>query len=444
LAYLAGIIVLLIPVILLGRPSAPPSKAQPKGDAGGVLSQMRTQYELGESTLGDVDPSSATMNLVLLGFRGLATSVLWWDLDQYKDTKNWAQMRATTESIILLQPHFQKVWIYNGWNLAYNVSAEWDDVKDRYYWVKEGAKFYKRGTQRNAKLPELYWYTGDTLGKKIGRSDEWKQFRKFFRVDPDEKQWVNGVPGPDRDLNPEDRDNYLEAKIWFERANEVRDRDPIRNEEHIMAISLFKSYPARAQLDYAASLQREGIFDEVTRLAWDRGFEDWTKVYGQELFDTPGGDIRLDWTPEQIAEIEPDKKKQLELRYWLGRYQDMTNYRYWRTRALAERESNTVAAHRELYLAEKAFLEGDAVKAEKDAYSGMQKFEKMLEDYPVLASDDLTIEEGVLGQMFWRAALDVQGKSIPKTFPLSKLWYESQPKLQSIQQEFTRRLTPER
>jgi hypothetical protein len=132
----------------------------------------------------------------------------------------------------------------------------------------------------------------------------------------------------------------------------------------------------------------------------------------------------------------------LELRYWLGRYQDMTNYRYWRTRALAERESNTVGAHRELYLAEKALLEGDAVKAQKDAESGMEKFEKMLNDYPVLGVDDMTIEEGLLGQLIWRSALDVQGLSVPKTYPLRKLWVEQQGRVPQVQQELERRLSP--
>ncbi len=32
---------------------------------------------------------------------------------------------ATTESVILLQPHYIQVWRYLGWNLAWNVSAEW-------------------------------------------------------------------------------------------------------------------------------------------------------------------------------------------------------------------------------------------------------------------------------------------------------------------------------
>ncbi|MFO1023225.1 MAG: hypothetical protein U0903_21425 [Planctomycetales bacterium] len=146
LAYLVIIVILLIPVIFLGRPSAPGSKGR-EPDAGGWLASLRSEYDLGEQSFGNVDPSSATMNLVLLGLRGPAANLLWMELDHYKDTKNWSRMLSTTNSIILLQPHFQKVWVFNGWNLAFNVSMEWDDVRDRYYWVKEGAKFFKLGTK---------------------------------------------------------------------------------------------------------------------------------------------------------------------------------------------------------------------------------------------------------------------------------------------------------
>ena len=127
LIYLVGIIILLIPIIVLGLPSDGKN-----GVGGGVLSQLRSKYELGETDLGDVDASSAAMNLVLLGMRGVAVNMLWMDLDMQKDMKRWAEMQATTESIVRLQPHYEKVWDFNGWNLAYNTSAEWDAVPDRY------------------------------------------------------------------------------------------------------------------------------------------------------------------------------------------------------------------------------------------------------------------------------------------------------------------------
>ncbi len=245
LVYLGGIVLLLIPITWLGLPPEPKSRKNAQGSPGGFLARERTRLGLGEGDLGNVDPASSTMNLLLLGFRGIATSMLWMDAQDQQRNKDWAALRATTESIILLQPHFLKVWNFQGWNLAYNVSAEWDAVADRYYWVKEGIKFFKKGCSRNEKYAELFWYTGDTTGKKIGRSDEWVQFRKFFRADPDVARF-NGLPDPD--VNREGIDNYMVARKWFQQCNETVDK--YGNEQHIMARYLCRAYPTRALFDF--------------------------------------------------------------------------------------------------------------------------------------------------------------------------------------------------
>src|SRR6516165_8520729 len=113
LVYTGGIVLLLIPIVWLGAPpepvSANPTGAAPStGSSGGLLAQKRVEFNLGESDLGNVDPASSTMNLLLLGFRGIATNMLWMDAVEQHRNKDWASLRATTESIILLQPHFLK------------------------------------------------------------------------------------------------------------------------------------------------------------------------------------------------------------------------------------------------------------------------------------------------------------------------------------------------
>src|SRR5579872_689537 len=315
--YVAGIVVLLVPIIYLGMPPEP-ATARSGEISGGKLAELRLKDKLGESALGNVDPASSTMGLLLLGFRGIATSILWMDWQDQQRNKDWAALRATTESIILLQPHFLKVWHYQGWNLAYNVSAEWDAVADRYYWVKEGIKFFKKGRERNDKYAVLYWYVGDTTGKKIGRSDEWKQFRRFYRSDPDVARF-DGRPDPE--VNPNGRDNYLEARDWFQRANETIDSSG--NLEHIMAIYLFRAYPMRAEFDYAGTMQREGIFDEVCIEAWKTAFDDWTTKYGIMEFDCPIGSIHFEVTGDELDQMiaEEDAQNLTERdrkSYWIG------------------------------------------------------------------------------------------------------------------------------
>ena len=439
LLYLGGVIVLLIPITLLGRPPEPTPEGHFDPSSGGTLAQKRIQFQLGEASLGNVDPASSTMNLLLLGFRGIATSILWMDAQDQQKAKDWAALRATTDSIILLQPHFLKVWHFQGWNLAYNVSAEWDLVPDRYYWVKEGIKFFMRGQERNEKYPELYWYTGDTIGKKIGRSDEWVQFRKFFRNDPDPR--FKG--GPDTTINPNGKDNYLVAKGWFEQAN--KNIDTYHNMEHIMAEILFRSYPMRAQMDYATALQRDGIFEEVTRVAWEDGFKEWTEIYGTRPYPSPAGvDVKLEVSEAELAKIREEDKNRPEdkqVENWISRFQDMTNYRFWRTRAKAESEPSMADAHRDLYEGERLVKDANYTEARNKLWNGMTRLEEMIDKYPDLSFDDSTVEEALLGQLFWRDCLEIADEQPPEEegYPLRKVWNEHQGRIPIVMEEFNRR-----
>ena len=150
MAYGIGIVLLLVPIVYLGFPAKQNAAAGEQSGGLGVLARMRQDYDLGEATLGQVDPSSSAMNLVLLGLRGPAASVLHLKAIEYQERKQWAKLKATVDSIILLQPHYVQIWKFQGWNLAYNVSREWDKVDDRFYWVKEGIKFLILGTERNS------------------------------------------------------------------------------------------------------------------------------------------------------------------------------------------------------------------------------------------------------------------------------------------------------
>lgn len=427
--YLVAIVVLMVPIIVLGMP------ATESTESGGRLARLRQEYDLGESTLGKVDPTSATMNLVLLGMRGIAVNLLRMDLDRQKDMKQWAQMRATTESVILLQPHYIQVWRFLGWNLSYNVSAEWDAVEDRYRWVKQGAKFLMQGSERNRKHPELYWETGRVLGQKIGRADEWKHFRKFFKSEPDEE--FKG--GADPEINPERKDNYLAAKDWYQKANDAEER----HVQHIMMRALFRSYPARSQLDYADALHREGIFDEVTRKAWEDAHHEWVDLYGHMPFQEDNFEFHMEIFDKDIEEIAANTKADpRHVRRMVDLYQDVSNYRFWRTKAHSEMQPNTVAVHRELYDGEQLFKKGEIDAAEETLTSGLGRYEKLLNSYGDLSFDDNTLEEGLWAVMLWQKIYQLKNQIQPDEFPLKWLWDREQGRIPNLQQDFNRRYGP--
>ncbi len=441
--YASTAVVLLIPIILLGAPS---TKA---GATDGIsLAHLRAKHDLGEASLGDVDPTSATMNLVLLGMRGVAASVLWTKADEYKDRKDFSQLEQTVESIILLQPHFKSVWRFQAWNLAYNVSNECDAVADRYYWVKQGAKFLQRGVSRNRLVPELYFDMGTFLGTKLGNADEKETYRKFFLSDPDTNRWKGG---PDEDINPEHQDHYLVARKWYQDANNLLERKGV--EQHIMDVSLFLAYPYRSLMSYAQAMQKDGVQADLdamspeqvqaaymewakqVRAAWDQAYDEWTGDYGRRKFMSAGfGVLLLENDEAGLKELEAIAKEENvpfeQKKDWQDRYRKMTSYPYWKLHCdIEKRETMTLARYRlaegrRLYRQVQDF-DGARVNLEQ----GLVQLAQVMQEYQVnpetnllLSDEEEIVEEALKALIIWRHTLELQGQPIPENYPLKQLW----------------------
>ena len=155
----------------------------------------------------------------------MATNLLWTKADGYKRTESWDKLSATLNQIAKLQPNYISVWEFQAHNLSYNVSAEFDDYRSRYHWVKKGLEFLLEGTKYNQRNPRLFWSLGWFTGHKIGRSDEHVQFRRLFRQDTDFHNTLmdyvnmNNARGPDG--YP---DNWLVAYLWYLQSEAVVDK----------------------------------------------------------------------------------------------------------------------------------------------------------------------------------------------------------------------------
>lgn len=431
LVYACFIILLLVPIIWLGAPTSEDVDLNNKATvSGGVLAQMRVKYDLGESTLGEIDPTSAAMNLVLLGLRGPAAGVLHLQALDYQEKKDWAKLKATVGSIIKLQPHYVEIWKFQGWNLAFNVSREWDQVADRFYWVKEGIKFLQVGTDRNQTATELFHDVGEFMGRKFGGSDEKKFFRRMFIRDPDVARF-NG--GPDPEINPykPPLDNYLVAAEWFRRANEVETRFPAKTPV------IFRQGPARALFDYASAQQDDGIFDETNRSAWEQAYNEWTKVFGNHIFlGLNDVKYKLTCSEEELRNLAQENGVTLAIqkKTW-DQNVKMTNFNFWRNLADCERDEDMVKAHRAIYEGKVAYANGEISdeqdaegnlkpsKAEKKFKEGITGLAAILgqEKYADLRDHDGYIEEGMLAVYYWSIIHQHNGKEVPEDYPLKEM-----------------------
>ena len=293
IVYLALIAGLLFPLTLLSKPSTADATGRFKS-TGGVLAQMRDKYHLGQANLGEIDPSSEAIKLATLGMRGVAVNVLWTKLNHYRKVEDWTSTSATLEQIKKLQPNFIAAWRYQAWNLAYNFSVEFDDYRDRYYWVIRGINFLKEGTEYNDREPILLWDMGHFISQKIGPSDEKRLFRKMFVADDD---FHGNRPYGERDNWLVGRGKFLEAEQAVADGKKMKGQSPL----------IYLSNAPLCLIYYAMALEDEGQFNEVTRNAWDQSAQSW-QAYGER--EIPGAD----GLPYRMSEMELHATKYAELR----------------------------------------------------------------------------------------------------------------------------------
>ncbi len=269
IAYACAIAALLLPLSWLSAPAT--RQADGRQSDGGVLAQMRQEHHLSQATLGEIDPASETIKLATLGMRGVAANVLWQKAHDYRKREDWVSLSATLEQIAKLQPNFVSVWIYQGWNLSYNISVEFDDYRDRYYWVIRGIDFLEEGATYNAKDPRLASEIGNTISQKIGRADEHLQFRRLFRDDDD---FHGARPRAQRDNWLVGREVLLEAQQWVDQEGiSIKGKSPL----------LFHSHPVMCLINYAEALEEEGTFGEVAKNAWQKAADSWQQYANRDL-----------------------------------------------------------------------------------------------------------------------------------------------------------------
>ena len=275
ITYLTLIAVLLFPISQLGAPST-------LEDEGGLLARLREEHDLGQSEIGEIDPASETIRLATLGLRGIAVSLLWNKANEYKKKEDWTNFRATLGQLAKLQPYFISFWRFQAWNLTYNVSVELDDVRDRFHYVKRGIEFLKDGIKYNRDSPYLLSELGWFIGNKIGRADEQKEYRRLFKADDDFHP---------EDRPPEQRDNWLVSRQWYETAlAAVDDRKQSLGQKNP---TTFYASPGMSQINYGEAIEKEGIFGDRAKSAWSTAARLWRNYGSRQMKSSRGLLIRL-------------------------------------------------------------------------------------------------------------------------------------------------------
>jgi len=113
-----------------------------------------------DSNHTNLAPLEVIPNVLLGSFRGVLVDLLWIRGIARHEEKKFYELLAINNMIAKLQPHFSAVWIFQAWNMCYNIAFEWESPENKWRWVKAGLDFAEKGAVRNPTNGDLLFEIG--------------------------------------------------------------------------------------------------------------------------------------------------------------------------------------------------------------------------------------------------------------------------------------------
>lgn len=127
------------------------------------------------------DLDSFALSLMLGGFRGPLVMYLWVAGEEEKNRYDTEKALTRAELIADLQPQFVTVYVHRSWDLAYNISVQYNRPIEKYRWIQEGIKFAEKGERRLPQNPDILIQLAQFYYQKLGNSYESDYYRAHFR-----------------------------------------------------------------------------------------------------------------------------------------------------------------------------------------------------------------------------------------------------------------------
>ena len=96
------------------------------------VSQVQDALNHDRETLGltraqpleNAPPVLAFTTVALGGFRGLISNLLWARAADLQEEDKFFEMAQLADWITKLEPHYTQVWIFEAWNMGWNISVK--------------------------------------------------------------------------------------------------------------------------------------------------------------------------------------------------------------------------------------------------------------------------------------------------------------------------------
>ena len=137
------------------------------------------------AVLDNAPPMLAFTTVALGGFRGLISNFLWMRANDLQQDDKFFEAAQLADWITKLEPTFASVWVFQGWNMAYNISVKFKenapgDYSDRWHWVENGIELMRDGGLRyNPNSVDIYRELAWQFQHKMGANlDDGNMFYK--------------------------------------------------------------------------------------------------------------------------------------------------------------------------------------------------------------------------------------------------------------------------
>jgi hypothetical protein len=98
--------------------------------------------------------------------------MLWIRANDLQQDDKFFEAAQLADWITDLEPHFTQVWLFQAWNMAYNISVKFKDFPDRWRWVERGIELLRDdGLRYNPNdvliYRELAWFFQHKMGQNL-------------------------------------------------------------------------------------------------------------------------------------------------------------------------------------------------------------------------------------------------------------------------------------
>ena len=129
------------------------------------------------AVLENAPPALAFTTVALGGFRGLISNFLWIRANDLQQDDKFFEAAQLADWITKLEPTFAQVWMFQAWNMAYNISVKFKEnapgiYADRWHWLERGIELLRdEGLRYNPNsiliYRELGWFFQHKMGQNL-------------------------------------------------------------------------------------------------------------------------------------------------------------------------------------------------------------------------------------------------------------------------------------